>query len=67
MVTVGYSGSIPIYLHKPMVKIGTHEFKAIIEFSDRLGVSLNIIGRKSFFEEFAVCFDDKEKLLALKK
>lgn len=66
MVTVGDGGSIPVYLHELMVKVGTHEFKAVIGFSDRLGVSLNIIGRKSFFEEFVVCFDDKEKLLALK-
>lgn len=54
MVTVGDGGSIPIYLHELMVKIVTHEFKAVIGFSDRLGASLNIIGRKSFFEEFEI-------------
>ena len=52
MLTVGDGESIPIYLHELMVKIGTHEFKAVIGFSGRLGVSLNIIGRKSSFEEF---------------
>ena len=66
MVTVGDGGSIPVYLHNLMAKIGSHEFKAVIGFSDRLSVTLNIIGRKSFFEEFVVCFDDKKELLTLK-
>lgn len=66
MVTVGDGGSIPVYLHDLKVKIGTHEFGSIIGFSDRLGVDLNIIGRKNLFEEFVVCFDDKNELLTFK-
>jgi len=66
MVTVGDGGSIPVYLHKLLVRIGSHEFNAVIGFSDRLGIALNIIGRKSFFEEFVICFDDLEKVLTLK-
>ena len=66
MVTVGDGGSIPVYLHTLPVKIGSHAFNAIIGFSDKLGVDLNIIGRKSFFEEFIVCFDDRKKVLTLR-
>ena len=35
MVTVGDGGSIPVYLHSLMVRIDSHEFKAVIGFSDR--------------------------------
>ena len=66
MVTVGDGGSIPVYLHDLPVRIGSHKFEAVIGFSDRLGVDLNIIGRKSFFEEFIVCFDDRKKVLTLR-
>lgn len=66
MVTVGDGGSIPVYLQNLLVRVGSHEFKAMIGFSDRLGVDLNIIGRTSFFEEFIVCFDDRKKVLTLR-
>ena len=66
MVTVGDGGSIPVHLHELPVKVGSHKFNAVIGFSDRLGVALNIIGRKSFFEEFVVCSDDLEKVMTLK-
>jgi hypothetical protein len=66
MVTVGDGGSIPVYLHTLPVRVGSHEFEAMIGFSDRLGVDLNIIGRTSFFEEFIVCFDDRKKVLTLR-
>jgi len=66
MVTVGDGGSIPVYLHNSEIKVGSHIFKAVIGFSDRLGVALNIIGRKSFFEESEVCFDDTKEILTLK-
>ena len=66
MVTVGDGGSIPVYLHNITIRVGSHTFKAVVGFSNRLGVALNIIGRKSFFEEFVVCFDDKEEVLTFK-
>lgn len=67
MVTVGDGGAIPVYLHEIPVRIGAHTFSACIGFSDRLGVDLNIIGRKAFFEEFIVCFDDNHNELTLHK
>lgn len=65
MITVGDGSLIPVYLHKLNVRLGEHEFNAIIGFSDRLGIGFNILGRKDFFDRFVFCFDDYHKELSL--
>lgn len=60
LITVGDGGLIPIYLWQLKAKIEEIEFPAIVGFSSKLGVGFNLLGRKSFFEQFDVCFSDRE-------
>lgn len=64
-VTVGDGGLLKVYLHKLKVELENEKFTASIGFSDQLGVGFNLLGRKSFFEHFKICFDDKDKLVEL--
>ena len=47
---------IKVYIHEIKVRFLNSEFKAKIAFSDSFGVSTNILGQKSFFENFTFCF-----------
>jgi len=62
-VTVGDGSLITVYLHNLEVEFAEKRFEATIAFSKQLGIGFNIIGRKSFFEEFKFCFDDKNRVL----
>ena len=62
-VTVGDGVSIPVYEHRLKVRFSEKEFFATIGFSARLGVGFNLIGREDFFEQFRICFNDREKVL----
>src|SRR5574341_1727238 len=60
-VTVGDGSLIPVYLHELRVKFAGKDFNASIGMSKKLGIGFDIIGRKSFFENFKICFDEKNK------
>lgn len=60
-ITIGDGSSIPTYLQKLEVKFAGKKFEASIGFSNRLGIGFNIIGRKDFFENFRICFDERNK------
>lgn len=60
---VGDGNHIPVHLLKVPVRLGTVEFEATIGFSEKLGVGFNLIGRKDFFEQFRICFSDKERVI----
>ncbi len=62
-VTVGDGSLIIVYVHRLKIQIGEREFEADIGFSKQLGIGFNIIGRKDIFEEFRICFDEKEKIV----
>lgn len=62
-VIVGDGSLIPVYLHKIAVQVAEETFSATIGFSRRLGIGLNIIGRKDIFEKFKICFNEKEKIV----
>lgn len=62
-LTVGDGGLLQVYLHKVKVRIADHEFVADIGFSEQLGVAFNLLGRKSFFDRFRVCFDDRHRFI----
>lgn len=64
-LTVGDGGLLAVYLQKLPVKIGAKRFEAVIGFSDHLGVGFNLLGRKSFFERFRICFNDKDRFVEL--
>ena len=57
-IQVGDGGYIPVYLHDLDVQIGTERFIGKIGFSEKLGVGFNLLGRKSFFDRFKICFQE---------
>lgn len=65
LLTVGDGGLLKVYLHKLNVELANKKFIAIIGFSNQLGVGFNLLGRKSFFDRFRVCFDDKKRFVEL--
>jgi len=59
----GITGSLmKVYIHEIPVRIGDIEFNARIGFADREEVP-RLLGRKSVFQEFQVCFDDKRLMV----
>jgi len=45
------------------IKFAGREFEARIGMSRKLGIGFDIIGRKDFFENFKICFDEKNKIV----
>lgn len=62
-VTVGDGSLIPVHIHELKVRFAGKEFAARIGLSRKLGIGFDIIGRKDFFENFKICFDEKNKLV----
>lgn len=63
LVTVGDGQQIGVYLWQMKVRLGDDSFKATIGFSGELGVNFNLLGRKSFFDRYLICFNDKNKYI----
>lgn len=63
LLTVGDGGLLEVYIHKLPVDLGGTRFPAEIGFSPQLGVGFNLLGRRSFFDRFQICFDDKHRFL----
>lgn len=59
-LTVGDGAKIETYIHQLLVKFGGKELAAEISFSPSLGTGTNILGMKSFFDHFHICFNNKE-------
>lgn len=66
-VTVGDGGLLKVYLHKLKVELANEKFTASMGFSNQLGVGFNLLGRKSFFDRFLICFNDKKRFVELNK
>jgi len=64
LLRVGDGGLIPVYLHDLEIQLGEARFKAKVGFSDRLGVGFNLLGRKTIFEKFKICFEEKRGILS---
>ncbi|MBI3443572.1 hypothetical protein HY008_02790 [Candidatus Woesebacteria bacterium] len=64
-LTVGDGGLLEVYLHKVTVELASEQFSSTIGFSDHLGVGFNLLGRKSIFEHFRICFDDLNRFIEL--
>ena len=62
-VQVSDGSFIPIYLHDIEVQVGAERFVAKIAFSDKLGVTFNLLGRMGIFDRFKVCFNDRQGVL----
>lgn len=62
-LVVGDGDSLEVFLHKVSVEFAGTEFVAEIGFSQQLGIGFNLLGRKSFFDRFRICFDDRHRRL----
>lgn len=60
---IGDGNKLKVYLHQVSVFLAEKEFVADIGFSKGLGVGFNVIGRKSLFDRFIICFNEKEKYM----
>jgi len=61
----GIGGRIYGYLHRLNLTVGSHRFSCQVCFSQELRVPLNILGRKDFFSQFRITFDEQKKLTIL--
>lgn len=64
-LTVGDGSEIPAYVHKLPVRFTGKEFIAELSFSPSLGIGSNILGMKSFFDNFKICFNNKGQLVEI--
>lgn len=62
-VRVGDGKDISVYVHVLRVRFAGVVFNASIGFSEELGVGVNLLGRKNFFEKFRICFNDRHKVV----
>ena len=61
----GIGGRILGYLHTLSVSVGRKHFQCKIVFSRELRVSLNLLGRDNFFQQFLITFDERNKKVSL--
>ena len=61
----GVGGRINGYVHELKLRIADKEFLCPVVFSHEYLVSLNLLGRSVFFEEFKIIFEEKKKKLSL--
>lgn len=64
-LTVGDGGLLEVFLLRIPVRVAGEQFMADLGFSEQLGVGFNLLGRRSFFDRFRVCFDDRRRFLEL--
>ena len=67
MIVVGDGSYIPAYFHDLTLHVGSWEVTAPIGFSERLGVSFNLLGRTGIFDQFQVCFNDRTRRVTFQK
>lgn len=53
---IGDGSKMKVYIHKIKVKFLDSLFEAKISFSDNFGISTNLLGQRSFFDNFTFCF-----------
>jgi len=53
---IGDGTKITVYVHKVRIKFAGRKFIAEIAFSDDLKIGMNLIGQRSFFDNFTFCF-----------
>jgi len=64
-MTVGNGDQISTYRHRLKVMFANEEFYAQINFAPKLGVGVNLLGQKSFFDRFTFCFQSWKKQLEI--
>ena len=61
----GVGGRIKGFIHTLKMEISGKEFACPIVFSYEYTVSFNLLGRDSFFEQFCITFDEKNRKVKL--
>jgi hypothetical protein len=67
LIVVGDGSFIPSYIHNLSIHIGPWEVTAPVGFSERLRVGFNVLGRTGIFDQFQVCFNDRERRVTFQK
>jgi len=67
MVVVGDGSFISVYMHTLVIHINAWELTAPVGFSERLGVSFNLLGRTGVFNQLQVCFNDRTHCVTFQK
>lgn len=62
----GVGGRIKGYIHTLEIEVANKKFRIPIVFSYEYLVSLNLLGRDSFFNKFLLNFDERRKKLELR-
>lgn len=61
----GVGGSVTAYAYQVTLIVGNKTIKTEVAFSKELEMAINVIGREGVFENFIVCYNDKEKKVSL--
>ncbi|MBI3321483.1 MAG: hypothetical protein HYZ91_04355 [Candidatus Omnitrophica bacterium] len=64
-IALGNGSVLPIYLQHIKVRFAGSEFLVPAGFSDALRMGFNLMGRAGFFTRFAMCFNDRSRLLTV--
>ena len=62
-MSLGNGNMLPIFSYEVRVRFAGEEFKVPVGFSDSLAVGFNLLGRAGFFDRFAMCFNDRARVL----
>ena len=63
-LTIGDGNRISIYFHDVDVAIAGRIIRnARIGFSDELGTQFNLLGRKTIFDKFEICLNERDKVV----
>jgi len=62
-IALGNGSVLPVYLQHIKVRFAGSEFTVPAGFSDALATGFNLLGRAGFFNRFAMCFNDRTRLL----
>lgn len=66
-LTVGDGGLLKVYIHRMKVELANKNFVAQVGFFNQLGIGFNLLGRKSFFDYFHICFNDMDRFVEMHK
>ncbi len=64
-VSLGNGSVLPIYVQRIRVRFAGSEFIVPAGFSDVLKTGFNLMGRAGFFDRFAMCFNDRARVLTV--
>ncbi len=62
-MALGNGSVIPVFLRRVRVRFAGDEFTIPVGFSDVLRVGFNLLGRDGIFTRFAMCFNDRARVL----